>query len=69
MKITKTSILTGKVHTMDLDITEEQLARFKRGEDLIQNIFPHLTPSEREFLLSGATDEEWNAAFGVDGDE
>jgi hypothetical protein len=30
----------------------------------IQNAFPFLTPSEREFLLTGLTDKEWKELFG-----
>lgn len=32
----------------------------------IQNALPLLTPDEREFLLTGMTPEEWDAAFGED---
>ena len=31
---------------------------------VIQNALPNLTKEEREFLLSGATSAEWDAAFG-----
>jgi hypothetical protein len=61
MKITRKSPRTGKETTLDLDVTEEQLERHRNKEDLIQNIFPHLTDAEREFILTGYTDEDWNA--------
>ena len=54
MKITKKSTLTGKVHTMDLNVTQEQLDRWQRGT-LIQTAIPQLRPDEREFLISGIT--------------
>jgi hypothetical protein len=63
MKITKISSLTGAEHTMDIDVTLEQLWRIDNRTDLVQHIVPHLSPSEREFLISGITDEEWTAAF------
>jgi hypothetical protein len=66
MRITKKSILTGKTRTIDLPITEAQLARYHAGEALIQDILPHLTPAEREFLMTGITDEEWAVAMGPD---
>ena len=69
MLVQKKSALTGEVHEMDLPITEEQLKRWHSGENLIQNIFPHLTPSQREFLLTGATQEEWDEHFGENEDE
>lgn len=30
----------------------------------IQDAFPSLTAAEREFLISGSTEEEWNEMFG-----
>lgn len=48
---------------MDLDVTEEQLIRWKGGQ-LIQNVFPHLSPDEREFLMTGITPQEWEETFG-----
>ena len=64
MLITMTSRFTGKVHTLDLDITEEQVKQYTRREALIQDIFPNLTSAQREFIISGVTEEEWIKAFG-----
>lgn len=66
MKITKVSMLSGVEHTMDLDVTQEQLDRWQSGHELIQNVMPHLTASEREFLMTGSMDNEWEDAFGED---
>ena len=63
MLITKTSVMTGEKNEMLLPVTNEQIERWQNGE-LIQNVFPHLSPSEREFLISGVTPEEWNNVFG-----
>lgn len=62
MKITKYCFMTGKDHTKDLNITEEQIANWHKGM-LIQHAMPHLTDSEREFLMSGLSDEGWNQLF------
>ena len=59
MLITKQSVMTGEKNTMLLPVTNEQIDRWQSGE-LIQNVFPHLTPSERELLISGVTPEEWD---------
>jgi len=64
MLIEKRSDFTGKLNTMDLDITEEQLAEYLSSRGLIQSIFPDLSPTEREFLMTGVSPEEWNAAMG-----
>jgi 7,8-dihydro-6-hydroxymethylpterin-pyrophosphokinase len=63
MKITKISSLTGAEHTMDIDVTFEQLWKIDNRTDLVQRIVPHLSPAEREFLLTGITNEEWQTAF------
>lgn len=46
-----------------IDVTEEQLYKINNKTDLIQRIVPHLPPAEREFLMTGITDEEWQLAF------
>jgi len=32
--------------------------------ELIQDVFPHLTPDEREFIQTGITPEDWNEMVG-----
>ena len=63
MIITNKSKVSGKVRSMDLPITEEQLARYNSGRFTIQGCFPNLTPDEREFIKTGITPEEWEATF------
>lgn len=62
MLIRKVSPVSGKTNEMELPITQEQLDRWNGGE-LCQNVFPHLTNDEREFLISGATAEDWKKLF------
>lgn len=62
MLIERKSILTGKVRVKDLPITEDQIESWVQGM-LAQNAFPHLTPSEREFIMTGIVDEEWENTF------
>lgn len=64
MLVTKTSPLTGKENTMDLPITQEQLDYWKSSRTVIQDVFPNLSAAEREFLISGYTDEDWQMIFG-----
>ena len=67
MQITRTSQISGVEHTMDLDITEDQIRRWRAGEP-IQRAFSNLTPSQREFLMTGITEEEWESIFGQNHD-
>lgn len=68
MQITKTSGFTGVKRTMELDCTDEQIAAW-RGGVLLQNAFPNLNAAEREFLATGVTQEEWDAALGTEAGE
>lgn len=60
--------MTGKVRTREIDVTEEQIADWEQGT-LIQEAMPNLSDEEREFLISGATQKEWDEAYPLeDGD-
>ena len=67
MKITKISQLSGKENTMNIEVTQYEMIRIENrynSKELIQNIVPHLTMEEREFLMTGITPEEWFNIFG-----
>ncbi len=64
MNITRTSPLTGKTVTLDLPVTAQQLERWHRGE-MIQDVFPQLTPSQREFIISGLAPGEFEELFNA----
>jgi len=63
MKIVRKSPFTGKMHQLEIDVTQEQLDSWRAGE-LIQNAMPNLSPEDREFIMTGITPEEWNELFG-----
>ena len=63
MLITRRSMISGKVNTLDVACTEEQLARWQAGEK-IQDCMPNVQPPLREFLMTGTTPQEWTAMFG-----
>ena len=63
MRVTRTSIFSGRVRTLEMDVTKEQFEKWGNGA-LIQDAFPHLGLSEREFLMTGSWDDEWDEAFG-----
>lgn len=70
MKITKRSAISGKVHTLDIPLTEEEFkkqhAAWQSGT-LIQHAFPTLNADQREFIKTGITAEEWDALFNKAG--
>ena len=63
MNITRVSTLTGEENTLRLPVSQVQVERWEMGE-LAQDVFPHLSSSQREFIISGITEEEWDHAFG-----
>lgn len=68
MKITRVSSLTGKENSMDLPVTQDQIAAWIGGTP-IQDAMPELTPSQREFLMTGYTQEDWDKMFPPDEEE
>ena len=67
IQVTRQSVITKKINTMELPITQEHLDIYETvGDMLIQDAFPNLNVEQREFLLSGITPQEWNNTFGED---
>lgn len=62
MRVTRRSQLTGRTTTRDLPITDAQVQAYLKG-GLVQEVFPHLTAGDREFLVTGITEQEWAEAF------
>lgn len=58
MIVERRSVLTGKLRRREIPVTQEQIDRWQEGE-LIQFAMPHLSPSERDFVKLGITDDEW----------
>jgi len=68
MQITRISMFTNKVHTMDIDVTQEQLSSWENGT-LIQDAMPNLSADEREFIKTGVTPSEWAEFFGEEDED
>jgi hypothetical protein len=62
--ITRTSMFSGKTRTIVMPITQQQLSEWENGTK-IQDAMPHLSPSQREYIMTGVTKEEWDAQFGT----
>lgn len=46
------------------DEFEKRLIAYNEGKLLLQDAFPELSPTAREFIKSGITDEEWDEYMG-----
>lgn len=62
MQFIRKSMLSGVTRSRDIDVTEEEYDRWRSGM-LIQKAMPHLSDVDREFIMTGVTEEEWNAEF------
>jgi len=62
MRITRKSTLTGITHTLEIPVTQAQLTKWKEGS-FIQDAMPNLSEDDREFIMTGITAAEWDAAF------
>lgn len=64
--VTAKSSFTGITHSRSMPMTFADYTRWQGTGIHIQTALPDLTPDDREFLLTGATPEEWHEAFGSD---
>jgi hypothetical protein len=62
MLVGKKSMITGIKSEMDLNVSEKQITLWMEGA-LIQNVMPHLSAGEREFLMTGMSLEEQAGVF------
>jgi len=62
LKVSRTSIISGKTSTRNLPITQEQYDIWKKGA-LIQDAMPNLSVKDREFLITGMTNDEQEEMF------
>lgn len=61
-QVTVKSFFTQRNHTRTLNMTKAQFELWQSGE-YIQRALPHLSADEREFLMTGATPDEWDVEF------
>ena len=66
MLITKTSILSGKTRTKEINVNQSQIDKWVAGM-LIQDAMPNISVDEREFIMTGSTPEEWDVYFNEEG--
>ena len=59
--VTRPSLLTGKINSMEIPARQGQVEYWFHSGELIQNCLGWLTPDQREFLMTGATPEEWDS--------
>lgn len=68
MLIKRYCVFNHKVQEMDIPVTHERLDMWTSGGGLIQDIFPDLSPDQREFLLTGTLPGQWSQFIGEEDD-
>lgn len=63
MQITRKSVISGIQRTVEIPVNPEDFMAWQAGYGNIQDLMPYLSMDHREFILSGITAEEWDAAF------
>lgn len=64
----KISELSGRLNRREIPVEQAKLDAWQNdpNADLIQFAFPELSDDDREFILTGATPEEWDEMMGVE---
>ena len=65
MLIVRKSPITGVTISREIAVSREQMRDWEKGAYLIQEAMPNLSASEREFIKTGMTDEDWDT-LGTD---
>ena len=67
--ITKCSLMSGKEHTMEIEVTAQQLVDYFIHGKVIHKAMPEVPKEHREFIMTGITPEEWDQTFANGEDE
>ncbi len=68
MLITRISQVSGIERTLDIPCTQEQYEDWLMGVH-IQTAMPDVSENDREFILTGIIQEEWDSIFPEEDDE
>jgi len=63
MNITMTSMISGITRTKNIPVNKSQIYNWKIAGVLIQNAMPDVSVTDREFIMTGITPEEWTETF------
>ncbi len=58
MLFRKCSSYSGKMHSMELPVTHDQIMIWYRSGKPIEDVLPTLNVDQQEFLMTGITSEE-----------
>lgn len=68
-RVSTRSNFSGNTNSRDIPTYAVKIKDWMDGNDNIQDVLPNISADDREFLLTGITQEEWNTIFeGVEKD-
>ena len=63
MWIKRQSAISGIERTRNIPVNPDDFFLWKNGEGSVEDLMPYLTDSDRDFILSGITGDEWDDIF------
>jgi hypothetical protein len=63
MIIKRKSVYSGLVRSKDIPLDPQDWALFQSGYASIMDAMPYLSDVDRDFILSGIVEGEWDEAF------
>ena len=69
INVTRIHFISGRKITKELPITAEKMAEWdsygkgNHSRPKIQDFFPELSDSNREFILTGLSDDDWDDLY------
>ena len=58
------SPVTGKTNVEEIPADADAILNWMKGLDLVQNALPKLDEDQREFLITGCTQSDWDFLWG-----
>lgn len=63
MIVKRKSAISGIEHQKDIPVDPNDMMMWEYGAGNIDELMPYLTNTDRDFILSGITQNEWTEAF------
>lgn len=63
MQVKRKSILTGEMNTRDIPLNPDDMMLYQLEMGTVDDLMPYLSDTDRTFIMTGITDEEWQDAF------
>jgi len=59
MRIKRTSVISGIERTRDIPVNPEDWVQYQMGYVSIEEAMPYLSNEDKEFIISGIVEKEW----------